>query len=179
MWKKHSIIISILLLCSYLLFCNTIYQSVTKKEAINPPVKEEQQDYYAYLEIPKLNLKQELFPKEDTRNQVDENVTILEPSELPDQEHSILILAAHSGTGAHAYFNQLDQLDIDDRIIVTYKQKAYQYQITKIYEERKTGTIHIPKEENQNQIILTTCSPINNNKQLIINGILIQKDKSI
>ncbi len=93
---------------------------------------------------------------------------------MPDEENSIIFLAAHSGTGTIAFFKNLDKLIKGDKIELKYKNKIYQYQIDKIWEENKTGYIHINKTEKK-QLILTTCSPKNNNKQLIINSNLISE----
>ena len=134
-------------------------------------------NYYAKVEIPKITLKKELFPKESAKNNVDQNITILKESELPNIENSILILAAHSGTGEHAYFNDLYKLKKHDEIIIYYKNYKYFYEIDNIYEEIKSGKIHITKMKNQNQIILTTCSISNNNKQLVISGYLKNKER--
>lgn len=47
----------------------------------------------------------------------------------------------------------------------------YIYKIINIWEEDKNGYIHVNKKE-ENQLILTTCSPTTENKQLVINSIL-------
>lgn len=89
---------------------------------------------------------------------------------MPDQKNSIVFLAAHSGTGKIAYFEELSQLTIGDTINLEYKNQKYEYKVNKIWEENKNGYIHINKE-NSNQLILTTCSPTKTNKQLVINSI--------
>ena len=58
-----------------------------------------------------------------------------------------------------------------DYIELNYKDKIYNYTINSICEEEKTGYIHINKTK-ENQLILTTCSPKNKDKQLIIESIL-------
>ena len=80
----------------------------------------------------------------------------------------MIIIAAHSGTGHLAYFQNLNKLNINDKISLTYNNKEYNYTIKDIWNEKKTGTIKIPKE-NTNQLVLTTCSPNKKNYQLIIN----------
>ena len=94
----------------------------------------------------------------------------MKESNYPDISNGILILAAHSGTGKIAYFEELDNLELKDNIIIRYKNKKYIYQITKIWEQKKNGYIKI-KKENKKQLILTTCSPKKKNTQLIINCI--------
>ena len=122
--------------------------------------------------IDKINLKKPLYKIESNHNKVDENVTILKSSTLPDQEQSILIIAAHSGTSHISYFERLDELTENDIIKIHYQNKDYFYQVTSIWEEDKTGYIHINKKK-EKQLILTTCSPKHEGKQLIVNSILI------
>ncbi len=118
--------------------------------------------------IPKINLNQRLFPIDSPENTIEKSVAILKESTMPNQENSILILAAHSGTGGVAFFKELDKLEINDEIIIKYHNNTYIYQVKDIWEEKKNGFININKE-NKKQLILTTCSPNKKNKQLIIN----------
>ena len=122
------------------------------------------------LIINKINLKQDLYKIESKKNNIEENVAIMKESNYPNISNGILILAAHSGTGKIAYFEELDNLELKDNIIIRYKNKKYIYQITKIWEQKKNGYIKI-KKENKKQLILTTCSPKKKNTQLIINCI--------
>ena len=98
------------------------------------------------------------------------HVKILEESTSPINNDSIMILAAHSGTGRIAYFENLDELNINDTIILIYNNKSYYYKVNDIFEEKKTGYIHIDKDEKR-QLVLTTCHPKKPKYQLIINCI--------
>ena len=120
--------------------------------------------------IDKINLQKNLYKIDSPQNNVEKNVTILKESTPPTEEKSIMILAAHSGKGDIAYFNSLNKLEINDSIILIYKDKKYTYIVKDIWEEPKTGYINFNKEKDK-QLILTTCSPTNNKKQLIINCI--------
>ena len=113
------------------------------------------------VQIPKINLNKSLYKIDSKLNNVEENVTILE-SDLP----SIIILAAHSGTGHNAFFKDLNKLDINDTINLTYTNKNYTYKVINIFEQDKSGYITINEKE-YDQLFLTTCS-YNENKQLII-----------
>lgn len=181
MRKRKSKIGYILLLGSYLIICNIVNQVYpTKPESNtkqNPIISTENVETpYGILEITKLGLKQTLFSQDDPRNHVDQNVTILKESQLPDQNNSTLILAAHSGTGPHAYFNDIHKLQTKDDIIVHYQKVQYTYQIQIKYEEDKNGYIHLPSAVNKNRIVLTTCSQ-NNQKQLVLIGVLTKKER--
>lgn len=120
---------------------------------------------------------QPLFKKESKYNNIEENVTILNESIMPEQDNSIIFLAAHSGTGNIAFFRHLDQLKQGDKIDLKYKDIIYHYQIDTIWEEKKKGYIHVNKT-NKKQLILTTCSPKDDSKQLIINSSLIQEENT-
>lgn len=121
------------------------------------------------LIIDKINLDMPLYNIESKNNNIEENVTILNESILPPNEKSIIFLAAHSGTSKVSYFNDLDELKINDTILLTINNIKNTYQITKIYKQKKNGYIKVNKE-NKDQLILTTCDPNNNKYQLIINS---------
>lgn len=180
--SKRKIIFPLLILLNiYLLLCHQIFENnYSSKNVLTTDIKvvnSQTNDYFAVLKIPKINLTKPLFSKEDSKNNINQNITILKESSLPDQKYGLLILAAHSGTGPHAYFNNINKLKTDDLIYIIYQGYHYTYKIKDIYEEDKNGKIHIKKYPEQTQIILTTCSTTNNQKQLIINGILIEKKK--
>ncbi len=122
------------------------------------------------LIIKKLNINESLYKITSKENNVEKHITILKESILPDQDNSIIFLAAHSGTGKIAYFKDLNNLKINDEIIFYYKNITYKYYVKDIWEEKKNGFINVNKE-NTNQLILTTCSPTKNNYQLVINCI--------
>ena len=123
--------------------------------------------------IPKIQIDKPLYDINSKNNNIEENITILKESIDPINTNSILFIAAHSGTGPIAFFEQLDQLEISDIVKIEYHQKQYTYQINKIYEQEKNGYISGLKEQKR-QLVLTTCCPKKNNCQLIINGIEIE-----
>lgn len=122
------------------------------------------------ITIQKIGLAKPLYQKESEKNNVEENVTILKESMNPEEENSILYIAAHSGTSNVSFFNNLDQLQIKDEIELQYNSQTYYYQITNIQEQPKDGYIR-GRRENKRQLVLTTCCPQKENCQLIINSI--------
>lgn len=122
------------------------------------------------LIIEKLNLDENIYELGSPKNNVEEHVTILNGSTYPDIDRSTLILAAHSGVGKIAYFEELDNLKVNDTIDLVFKGKKYTYYVRDIWEEKKNGYINI-SEEDTKQLILTTCSPNRYGYQLIINCI--------
>lgn len=120
--------------------------------------------------INKINLNEELFPINSEENTIEKHVSILKESTYPDKDNSIMIIAAHSGIGPIAYFQKLNQLELNDEITLIIENKTYTYKVKDIWEEKKNGYINFNKE-NKKQLILTTCSPNKEGYQLVINCI--------
>ena len=125
---------------------------------------------FGTLIINKINLKEELFPINSEENTIEKHVSILKDSTYPEEDKSLMIIAAHSGIGPIAYFQELNKLELNDEIILIIKNKKYIYKVKDIWEEKKNGYININKE-NTKQLILTTCSPNKEGYQLVINCI--------
>lgn len=118
---------------------------------------QENNDQIGSIIINKLNINKPLYKINSNKNNIEENITILKESIPPKEDNSILIIAAHSGTGPIAFFNELNKLEINDEIIIKYDNKEYKYFVKDIWEEKKNGYININKEP-QKQLILTTCA---------------------
>ena len=127
--------------------------------------KEPINNTYGTIIIDKINLKEELFPINSKENTIERHVSILKES-----TDDLMIIAAHSGIGPIAYFQELDKLELNDEIILIIKNKKRTYKVKDIWEEKKNGYINFNKE-NKNQLILTTCSPNKEKYQLVINCI--------
>ena len=178
MWKKTIPIIILILL--YLLICyninsyftkSTIKTTITTKLNIKQITPKKKEVPIGYLSIDKINLQEELYDINSKKNNIEEHVTILKESSPPSINNSTIFIAAHSGTGKIAYFQNLDKLSINDTIILNYENIVYKYQIKNIWENKKNGSITVPKEKT-NQLILTTCSPTKKAYQIIINSTL-------
>lgn len=125
------------------------------------------------IKIPKIHLEKPLYDITSEKNNIEENVTILKGSTSPEEKTGILFIAAHSGTGEVAFFEELDELKIDDTITIEYKKKSYTYQVENIYEQPKNGYI-TGRIEEKPQLVLTTCCPNKENCQLIIHSTKIE-----
>ena len=131
-------LISFLLLTIYLGSCLLIYTDENKENTVEKAKIENsntnyldnsivtKNDVIATLEIPKINLKRDIYSLANPHNNVEENVTILTDTE------NLIVLAAHSGPGDIAYFNDLDKLILNDTINLTYKNTNQLYKITNI-----------------------------------------------
>ena len=84
-------------------------------------------EYIAVLKIPKINLERGLVDPNSYLNNVDYNIQILKNSAMPDQRFGNVMLAAHSGNARISYFRNLDKLDINDNVSISYKGKIYSY----------------------------------------------------
>ena len=115
-------------------------------------------EYIGYLIIPKINLTKGFVDRRSTENDVEKNIYIVDGSTYPDVEKGNFIIAAHSGPGWQAFFNDLYQLTIGDQIYVTYKGKKYTYQLTNVYKQEKTGKIAIYRNYEKTTLTLITCT---------------------
>ena len=142
-----------------------------EKIYINKPIFINDNDNsIGYLKIDKINLNEKLYNINSKENNIEKNITILKESIFPDKENSIIFIAAHSGVGKIAYFEKLDELNINDEVTLIINKKTYKYVVKEYWEEKKNGYINVNKD-NKKQLILTTCSPNKKNYQLVINCI--------
>lgn len=134
-------------------------------------------NYIAVLEIPKINLKHGLFDINDKNNTVDKSIEILNESDMPNIKNGILILAGHSGYSQVSFFDNLYKLNDKDLIYIYYKNIKYIYEVSNIERQDKTGKIEFTKSKNTTELILTTCDPNIDKKQLIIKAKLIDEQQ--
>lgn len=137
-----------------------------KSEALKVTNDEKQ----GVIEIPKINLKRYLYKVDAYQNNVDKNIEVLKSSDMPDVKDGNLILAGHNGNTSVGHFRNLHNLSLGDDIIVNYKGKSYNYEVSKIYDVLKTGTVAIKRDKNKNTITLITC--LGSDRQLVVIGYL-------
>lgn len=123
--------------------------------------------YYGYLVIPKVNMKLGFYNVDNEKNNVGENVTLIDTG-----INNTYLLSAHSGSGPLAYFNDLRYLSVGDKITLIIDGNIMNYEVVNIRNEIKNGKINIKNEKNQ--VILTTCNQVKKGYQLIIEGSLIK-----
>lgn len=134
-------------------------------------------NYIAVLEVPKIDLKRGLVDPDSYRNNVFYNVQIIKHSSMPDKLNSNLILASHSGSGYNAFFKNIYKLKQGDFSYVYYNGYKYIYQVDKIYDEDKDGSIQIKREHDKNTLTFITCSYENKSKQIVIISYLKDKEQ--
>lgn len=124
-------------------------------------------EYIAVLKIPKIDLERGLVDPNSYLNNVDYNIQILKDSAMPDQRFGNVMLAAHSGNARISYFRNLDKLDINDNVSISYKGKIYSYKVVNFYDIEKNGKAQIIRNKNVSTLTLVTCRH-NTNKQMIV-----------
>lgn len=158
----------IIVLFILLIFLNGCSSNKVKDISVSLNTKESDfYTYLGYLVIPKINMKLGFYDYESKLNDVNKNIELINTG-----ISNTYLIAAHSGTGTLAYFNDLRYLEINDEIYLKFKNKTNKYKIKNISRKIKDGKIKISKEENQ--IILVTCDQIVKGYNLIIEGKLIK-----
>ena len=157
--------------CSFVSYKESYYQN---EVVLNEKIKTN--DYFAILQIEKIDLKAELYPKNSSKNNVDKNVLVHSSSTFPTAKTSNLILAAHSGNGKYAYFQNLYKLKLGDEISLYYDNTLWIYEIKEIEYQDKTGKLYIKEDYNQ-MLTLITCTKDDSTKQTIYYAALKNSQK--
>lgn len=147
------------------------YKFVNNTSINNTKETKYKENYLFEIEIPKINLKKEVYNLDSELNNVNIGIELLKPLALPENENSCIILASHNGNSNVSYFNKLYKLELKDKIIINYNQKKYVYQIVNIYDILKNGKAVIKKSNYNNIVVLITCK--GNDKQTIYIASLI------
>ncbi len=154
-------------------------EEITKekiKEDVNKGNTNNQSTYYiGYLEIPKVKVKKGFVDINSRDNQVGKNITIISGSQFPNVDKGNFIIAGHSGTGIHSYFKNLYKLSKGDKAYVYYDNVKYTYEIVKIYNQKKDGTIAIYRDYNETTLTLITCTKDNKKSQTVYIAELVAK----
>lgn len=143
-------------------------QQDSNKDPIDSNETDEKlQDYIMILEIPKVDLKKGIYPKDSDLNTIEKNVTILKESSFPNEENGNVILAAHNGNSDISYFNQLHKMNVKDKAYIYYHGTKYTYVVDKTYDVLKDGDVEIERDTNRNTLTLITCRK-NKNRHIVI-----------
>ena len=126
--------------------------------------KMDKENYVGVVEIPTIHVKAGFFSKESKFNSVEYGIEVIKSSKMPN-EIGNLILASHSGTSSISYFRNIHQLEKGNIISIYYKGMKYMYRVSLIYEEKKDGSISLPRVKDKSLLTLTTCK---GDKQLIL-----------
>lgn len=160
--KKGIIIILLLVLCA----CSKTNEVIVNERTLSTV---DTDTYYGYLVIPAIEMKLGFFSYDSSLNTVSKNVELIDTG-----IKNTYLLAAHSGIGPLAYFNDLRYLKENDDVYLEFKNKTLHYKVSNIKSETKTGSLKLKNVEEQ--IVLTTCDQIKKGNQLIIEGYLVNED---
>lgn len=153
-------------------------RNILKREEINNTNKENiviyyqeenktEDQYIGILSIPKINLKRGFYSKESKLNTLNKNIYYLKESIPLEEKNSMIILAAHRGRSAIAFFNDLEKLTQGDEIYLDYQNNKYTYILTEIYDELKDGRLNIYRDDTKDSLILITCNKYKKKYQTI------------
>ena len=139
---------------------NTENLSVTPEntEIAKENDKKANYSYIGQLSIPKIKLKRGFVSKESKYNNIEHNITIAKEADYPDVPMGNFILMAHSGNAYISFFDKLYKLEIGDEASVSYNAVTYNYRLTNIYNQAKTGTVAIYRNPNVKTLTLITCT---------------------
>lgn len=177
MEKKNRIIIGIIVIANFLALyiLNNNNNNVVEIDEMfyNCKIdKKQEKSYLGILEILSINLKKEFYDLDSIYNQVDQNITLINESTMPDEDNGNIILAAHRGNSKVAFFNNLHKIEPNDEINIYFNNKKYVYKYSNRYDVEKNGKIKIIREKNKTTITLITCKKWTN-KQTVFIGYLV------
>ena len=123
--------------------------------------------YIGTLIIDKINLNRGFYSIDSKYNNVDQNIMVIEKSNMPNITNGNLILASHSGSSSISFFKNLYLLELNDKASVKYKNRTYNYKIVNIYTDKKDGDVVVSRDANSTILTLITCTKNDNTTQTI------------
>lgn len=123
--------------------------------------------YVGVLEIPKISLKRGFYNTDSKYNNIEQNVSMITGSSMPDVPNGNLMLMAHSGDAYISFFAYLYRLKIGDTAYITYQGKRYKYQIVNIYTVPKIGKVAVYRDYNKTTLTLITCTKNDDTTQTV------------
>ncbi len=166
MVKKALILfLSGILLLSFLTHSSQTILTDTQQQEMDKYQMKETNKLFGILEIPSIQLKNPIYNLDEAENNVEKNIQLLEEN-TKEKALDWIVLASHSGTGQNAYFTNLNQLKINEKIYLQKDQTTYEYRFFKKEEVKKSSTLEVDSY-NFPVLIMITCSETKNNIQEI------------
>ena len=139
---------------------NTENLNVTKEESVEKETEDKKANYEYIGEraIPDIRLRRGFVSKESKYNNIEYNITVAKEADYPDVPMGNFILMAHSGNAYISFFDKLYRLQIGATASVSYNAITYNYQLTNIYNQSKTGTVAIYRDRTKRTLTLITCT---------------------
>lgn len=160
--------IKLLFLITFIL----IFISIYYLSSINDKI--ENSDIFLVLNIPKINLKKEVYKYDSINNDVNKGLYLATDNSFLNGS---IVIASHSGNSVISYFDNLDKLGLDDEVFIYKYGYVYTYIVTDRYLINKNGKFKYIN--NDDVLYLITCDKNSHTKQLVIEGKLkkIQKNQ--
>lgn len=105
--------------------------------------------------------------KISSKNDIIREVVMFEECGRPNIANSNTVIGAHSGSANYAYFNEISLLDYGDIIILTYKNKTYNYMVIEVKEVEDNQT-EILENKDKSMLTLLTCKIKDNTKRIVV-----------
>lgn len=125
----------------------------------------------AVLEIPKINLKVQVYPNSSDLA-LEEGIGVLEGTSLPTGgkgNHSVL--TGHRGLSMGQMFTDLPNVKIKDHFYVTILGEVHAYEVDSIETVTPDNLTYFDRVPNQDYITLVTCTPLGiNSHRLLVRG---------
>lgn len=139
---------------------NTENLNVTEEESVEKETEDKKANYQyiGELAIPDIRLRRGFVSKESKYNNIEYNITIAREADYPDVPMGNFILMAHSGNAYISFFDKLYRLQIGATASVSYNAVTYNYQLTNVYNQAKTGTVAIYRDRTKRTLTLITCT---------------------
>lgn len=130
--------------------------------------------YTAILEIPKISLKRGVVDSTKNFKSINYAISVDNSSQYPN-ENGNFILYSHSGNSNIAFFNRLNNLELNDDIYVYYNGIKYRYSVRNKYDIEKTGKAKVISRKDDKYITLITCDQNKKGFQIVVEGKLIDE----
>lgn len=116
------------------------------------------------LDIPKINLFNEVIKAEDDFSNLDSNLVYYKNFNIENK----IVIFGHSGIGYGTYFNRLDELKKGDIMNIYYNSLKYVYTAENMYKINEEDVYILKDEVLSNKILLITCDKFNKKRRLVV-----------
>lgn len=163
--KKKVLSIFVIIIYFYIML-NLIYSSIISKDITSNYMINTGKTYSdsIIIEISKISLKMPVLKALDDFSNLDNSIVYYKKF---DPKNKIIIFG-HSGIGYGAFFNRLDELNINDSVFLYNKDMMYEYEVFNVYNVDKTAVYLLNEEENSKKLLLITCIKNDKNKRLVV-----------
>lgn len=124
-------------------------------------------NYWGYINIPKLNIYYGFYSVEDSKNMIKNGIEVMPGSTIPSIDGSNIVLVAHSGIGYNILFDRLDILTVGDEVNLYFKNQKYKYKVVKKLKKDKNEILSTIKSK-KNTLTLITCDKKEKNQNIIV-----------